>query len=315
MSKKSQFHPDDIELVVAERLKGKTWVEISAKFPGSTPNAIRKLFYRETRDKQSVKPVKILCFDIETTPLLVYSWGLFDQNIPLDMVVEDWSVLSWSAKWVGAPEKEVMYDDTRAQKNVRDDKRILKSIWKLLDEADVVLTQNGKKFDEKKLNARFALHGLGKPSPFRHIDTLQIAKKHFAFTSNKLAYMTEQFCTKYVKSGHKKFPGNQLWIECLKGNIEAFDEMKEYNKLDVLSLEELYVDHLRKWDNTINLNPYHDEEMEYCSCGSTSFVKLNKVATTNLGRYELFKCKSCGKVTQGRTNLLSKEKRKTLRKA
>lgn len=313
MSKK-KWHEADVEKVVAMKMQGKTWIEISAKFPGSTPNMMRKLYFRETRDKKNVKPVKILVFDIETSPILAYTWGLWDQNIPLEMIVEDWSVLSWAAKWVGAPASELMYDDVSMQKDLKDDKRILKRIWALLDEADVVLTQNGKKFDEKKLYARFALHGLGKPSKFRHIDTLQIAKKHFAFTSNKLQYLTEQFCTKYVKSGHKKFPGNMLWIECLKGNPEAWAEMKQYNPMDILSLEELYLDHLRQWDDSINFNVYHDEEMEYCSCGSTDFVKLNKFFTTNVGKFELFRCKSCGKSHQGRQNLLTKDKRKVLRK-
>lgn len=311
MSKKTGWHDADIEKLVSLRLEGKTWVEISAKFPGSTPNMVRKAFYRKTRDNQESKPVKILVFDIETSPILAYVWQLWDQNIPLEMIVRDWTVISWSAKWLGS--EEVIYRDVSKQKDIFDDTKILKEIRDLLDEADCVLTQNGVKFDQKKLYARFILKGIKKPSSFRHIDTLQIAKRHFGFTSNKLQYMTENLCTKYIKSGHKKFPGNKLWVECLKGNPEAWAEMSAYNPLDVLSLEELYMDHLRYWDSSINFNTYHEDDYDTCICGSKSFKKYGFVYS-NLGKYQRWICTSCGKESVERQNLLTKDKRKSLKK-
>lgn len=311
MSIKKHWHEADIEKLVEFRLKGLTWVEISTKFPGSTPNMVRKAFYRYTRDNTESKPVKILCLDIETTPILALVWGLWDQNVSLEQIVEDWSILSFCAKWVGSD--EVIYQDVRGQKNLRDDKKLLKSLWKLMDEADIILHQNGTSFDVPKINARFILNGITPPSSFRNIDTLRIARKHFKFTSNKLAFLTQRLCTKHVKSGHKKFPGISLWVECLKGNEDAFIEMQEYNVLDVLSLEELYVDHLRKWDNTLNLNVYTDHEYHVCSCGSTQFTE-NGFTYSNLGKYKRFRCKKCGAYSIDRENLLTKEKRKSLRK-
>ena len=132
---------------------------------------------------------KILIYDIETAPILGYVWGLWQNNVGLNQIESDWYALSWSAKWLGSPEDEVMYMDQRHAKNIEDDSKMLKDIWKLLDEADIVITQNGKKFDQKKLNARFIMHGMKPPNSYRHIDTLQIAKRVFGFTSNKLEYM------------------------------------------------------------------------------------------------------------------------------
>jgi len=54
--------------------------------------------------------------------------------------------------------------DQRYAKNIEDDSGILREIWKMLDEADIVITQNGRKFDQKKLNARFILNGFKPPS-------------------------------------------------------------------------------------------------------------------------------------------------------
>lgn len=303
-----------IDKLVALRLEGKTWNEIASQFKGQSPNALRKRFYREVRDNKSSskdsKSPKILLLDIETSPLIVYCWGLFDQTIGLNQIIEHSSVLSWSAKWLGS--SVVMYEDTSMQKDIRDDKRILKSIWKLIDEADILLFQNGISFDRKVLNARFISNGMQPPSSCRYIDTMRISKKHFRFTSNKLEHLTNELCTDHRKLSHAKFPGFKLWEQCLAGNPEAWAEMKAYNEMDVLSMEELYYK-LRPWDNSINFNVFHEDFHFQCSCGSTDF-RRNGYVYTNNAKYIRYNCKKCGAESRDTDNLLIKEKRKSLRK-
>lgn len=252
---------------------------------------------------------RVLVFDVETAPIIAHVWGLWENNVALNQIVSDWHLLSWSAKWLD--DKKVMYMDQRHKKSIEDDKELLEGIWKLLDLADVVISQNGKKFDVKKLNARFVMHGMQPPSSFKHIDTLQIAKKYFAFTSNKLEYMTEKLCTKYKKLKHKKFPGHELWNECLKGNKEAWKEMELYNKHDVLSLEELYYK-LIPWDNSINFNLYTESTDHVCKCGSKNLIKKG-YAYTAVSKFQRYKCKECGSESRDRKNLFSKEKRNSLK--
>lgn len=253
---------------------------------------------------------KVLVYDIETAPILGYVWGLWENNVGLNQIFADWHILSWSAKWLHDSADKIMYMDQRNAKNLEDDKVILQGIWDLLDEADIVITQNGKSFDQKKLNARFILNGFKPPSSYRHIDTKQIASKHFKFTSNKLAYMTEELNTVYKKLEHSNFPGFDMWRECMKGNIEAFKEMEIYNKHDVLALEELY-NKLIPWDDSINFNLYHDSLDHICKCGSTSFIK-NGFYYTSAGKYQKHKCKQCGAETRSKENLFTKEKRAAL---
>lgn len=255
--------------------------------------------------------MKILLFDIETAPILGHVWGLWENNVALNQVKSDWYVLSWAAKWLD--NKKIMYADQRRAKNIEDDSKILKQIWSLLDEADVVITQNGKAFDQKKLNARFILNGFQPPSSFRHIDTMLLAKKHFAFTSNKLEYMSDKLCVKYKKLKHSKFSGFDMWKECLAGNIKAWKEMEKYNKYDVLSLEELYKK-LIPWDNGINFNVYADSLGIKCTCGASEFVR-NGYYYTNTSKFQRHRCKSCGSESRDRDNLLSKAKKKSLRAA
>jgi len=251
---------------------------------------------------------KILILDIETAPILGHVWGLWDQNIGLNQIKSDWHVLSWSAKWFG--DKKIMYQDQRTSKSIEDDKKLLEGIWKLLNEADIIVTQNGKAFDQKKLFARFILNGMKPPSSFKHIDTKQIASRHFAFTSNKLEYLTSKLCTKHKKLKTKKFQGFELWKACLAGNKAAWDEMERYNKADVLSLEELYTK-LIPWDSSINFALYSDEPVDICSCGSKEF-KRNGYCYTSVGKYQRHKCIKCGAELRSGQNEFSKEKRQSL---
>ena len=232
---------------------------------------------------------KVLVFDIETSPLLVYSWGLFDLKVSTEQIVQDWAVLSYSAKWLG--EDEIYYDDTSKDSRATDDKRIVQGIWDLLDEADIVIAHNGDKFDIKKLNARFFAHKMRQPSKFRSIDTYRIAKRKFGFTSNKLSYLTSRFNDEgHQKTSHSKYPGFSLWKACLEGKKDAWKEMKEYNVMDVVSLEEL-AKKLMPWDNSINWSMYLNEDT--CSCGSTD-LEPSGFYYTNASKFVKYTCQDCG---------------------
>lgn len=250
---------------------------------------------------------KILVFDIETRPMEVYVWGLGEQHVSYEQIVKDWSVLSFAAKWIG--EKKVYYEDQRNSKNVNNDKKLLQKLWNLLDEADIVLTQNGKNFDSKKVNARFIKHKMRPPSPYKHIDTLQIARKVAAFTSNKLAYTTQELNTKFKKLDHGKFPGLKMWIECLDGNLEAWNEMKRYNIHDVLALEEYY-DSIKAWDSSVNVSLLGSG----CrSCGSYK-IQSRGFEITSAGKQQRYQCQDCGAWCKDSTNLLSKEERSKIKR-
>lgn len=247
--------------------------------------------------------VNILLYDIEISPVLGHVWALWDQNVGLNQINKDWHLLSWSAKWFG--EKEIMYADQRKKKDIENDKAILKELWKLLDKADIVITQNGIKFDTKKVNARFIYHGMQPPSSYRQIDTYRIAKKYFGFTSNKLEYLAKHLKVNHKKLTVRKFDGFELWKQCLAGNQAAWREMEKYNKRDVIVLEEVYK-RLIPWDNSINFSIYFNGP-DVCSCGSRDWKK-NGWKYTNLGKYQRYKCLKCGSEKRSGTNEIKNTK-------
>lgn len=265
--------------------------------------------YRKRPQPFTFSYPKILIIDIETTPLLSYTWGLWRQNVGLNQIYKDWCILSYAAKWFG--DSTIIYSDNRDKDDIEDDSDLLEQMWALLDEADIVIAHNGKGFDFKKMNARFISAGMSPPSSYRKVDTLEIAKRHFNFTSNRLEYLTNLLCEDYQKSVHKEYPGFELWKACMKGEVKAFEEMEKYNIMDVLSLEELFIK-LAPWTDKIpNLDVYyHYETKMTCLCGG-EFAHDGYVYT-NVSAFDRWRCKGCGSEKRGRTNILNKVKRDSL---
>lgn len=280
-----------------------------ANIIGKSKTQVNDLFKFMFDSKQVVQQIKqegprILFIDIETSSLSLAGWRLFDQNFSLNQIERDWFLLSFCAKW--GDSDELFYMDKRNAVDMYDDKEILKTVWTLMNEAHYIVGQNSKRFDVKKLNAKFIEHGFPPPSPYRQIDTLEQSKRSFAFTSHKLEYMTDLLCTKYKKSTHGKFAGYELWRQCLLGNIEAFEEIEEYNKLDVLSLQELY-EKLCVWDTKLpNFSVHNDEVEEQNVWVEDGFV------FSNSAKYQCYRNTQTGQFRRGKTNLLSKEKRQSL---
>lgn len=248
---------------------------------------------------------KILILDIETSPALGYVWRLFKQNVALNQLQKETSVLSWAAKWLG--EDKIFYYDTFIQS----EEYIIGKLKELLDEADCVVTHNGNRFDLPRIRSACVIYGMSPPAPFKSIDTCAIAKKEFGFDSNKLEFIAKILkCTPKMK--RPKFPGFELWSECLKGNPEAWKEMKEYNIQDIETLEEVYLK-LRPWIiNHPNLAVLKEgNEISCPKCGS-EHLQRRGFYHTNTQKYQRYQCQGCGGWHRTRYTEYPKDKRKNI---
>ena len=250
--------------------------------------------------------VKILLFDIETTPMEVYVWGLVGNKYIQPMnVIKDWNVLSWSAKWLF--DSEVMSDIQTPKEAIdRSDSRVIGGVWDLINQANVVIAHNGDRFDLKKLNTRFIMNGYLPPSPYQSIDTLKVAKRNFAFSSNKLDYLGK------IMTNKGKISTNfQLWTDCLAGDKQALHDMLEYNEEDVRLLEEVYVE-LRPWIKSHpNVGVYMEDEV--CpACGSEDVHPNGGYYTTTANKYESYRCDDCGSLSRKLESELSIQGRRKL---
>lgn len=254
---------------------------------------------------------RIATLDIETSPIMAYVWGLFKQFVNLNQIVEDWSILSFSYKWL--TEKKVIHHNTggRGRAKVRDDTALLKKLWAVLDAADIIIAQNGKKFDIKKINARFIQNGMPPPSPYKVVDTMLEARAIAAFTSNKLAWLSDVL-TDQPKDDHKDFPGFELWTECLADNPKAWKAMQKYNDIDIRGTEEVYLKLRPYIIGHPNVAAYNDSEEIQCpKCGGTNMIRRGPTVTQT-GRYHRYSCSDCGGWARSRYTTNSKEKRHSL---
>lgn len=173
---------------------------------------------------------------------------------------------------------------------------MIRSIHKLLDEADAVAHFNGAKFDIPVLNKEFLIHGLDPPAPFKQIDLYQTCKRRFKFASNKL-----DFVSKVLGIGAKvEHKGMELWAGCMNGDAASWRTMEAYNKQDVRLTERLY-ERLKPWiQGHPNVAQYEETgELSCPKCGSENLQSRGvfRAATVTYPRY---KCKDCNSWSRGR---------------
>lgn len=249
---------------------------------------------------------KILVIDIETAPHIAYVWGAWKQNIGFNMFKENGYIMSVAAKW--------LYDDeTFYFENRRDNEEdLLKGTFRLLREADLVIAHNAKRFDIPTLFGRAAALGMSPPAPFKVVDTLEAAKKAFRLPYYSLEYLCELFDVDNKKVKHTKFPGFELWLECLKQNDEAWEEMQTYNRMDVWALEEVYLKMLPWITNHPNIAANMEDDKPRCPKCGHGHINYRGYYHTNAGKYRRFVCIQCGGWSRSRYTELDNDKRKNL---
>lgn len=241
-------------------------------------------------------PAKIALLDIETAPSLGWVWEAYDTNVIA--FEQNWFLLSFAYKFLedDAITCHSLPDYPNYKKDRTDDTLLVEDLWRVFDEADIIVAHNGDAFDVKKSNARFIAHGMPPPSPYKTIDTLKIAKKHFKFESNRLDALG-RFLDLGVKVPHTGF---ELWKGCMRGDAQAWAKMVEYNVQDVALLEKVFVK-LRPWASSLpNLALYSDTPGDcVCpSCGS-DHVQRRGLAYARTTKRQRFQCVSCGSWFQG----------------
>jgi uncharacterized protein YprB with RNaseH-like and TPR domain len=232
--------------------------------------------------------VKVLFLDLETTPMTAHTWGLWDQNISINQILDHTEVMCFGAKWKG--KDKVIFKSSHHHGK----KEMLQEIHKLIDEADAVVGWNSAAFDMKHLNREFLEAGMFPPSPTKDIDLMRAVKAKFKFPSNKLDYVAQ----KLGVGAKVKHSGFDLWIKCMAGNNKAWKEMKEYQIQDVELLVELY-DKLLPWIPAHPNTALYDDVEGGCTSCSSLRLERRGFAISSTGKYQRYQCKDCGSWMKG----------------
>ena len=260
--------------------------------------------YIEKEYKNNGAPV-VAVLDIETLPMIAYTWGMFDQDISGEQIVSDSCILSWAGKYLNSPQ---MYSDilTPEEASTRDTRRIAQSCWDFLSRVDVVIGHNFANFDAKYINTAFLTHGLP-PLKYIIVDTLQVARNNFRFSSNKMKFINEHLGIRN-KLDNSGFP---LWRACSEGDPKSLNEMLSYNVGDIGATEELYY-RVRPYVRNFNTALYSEIDSEVCPVCGSSDLHNEGYYYTPAGKWQSVRCSDCGCLSRRKDNLLTRDKRKSL---
>ena len=231
--------------------------------------------------------LKILALDIEIMPAAVWTYDLWQPIIGHRQIISPSRIMCYSAQWVGT--KKTLFDSEHH--NEGNYLGMLKGLYDLVSEADVIMGWNSKRFDWPWIEGSFLLEGWSAPPPVKHIDMFQVAKQHSRFLSRKLDYVSELL----LKDRKIDVNTMQLALECNSQDAavreRAWNKMRRYSIKDTKLLLPLF-DEMKSFIKM----PHPADPTNPFSCHSCGSNKLQKrgTAKTLTGHYQRLVCRDCG---------------------
>jgi len=234
------------------------------------------------------QPIKRLFFDIETSPMIVYSWRVgWKINLPYDNIIQDWKIICISYSWNGSDKvHNLTWDKNQC------DKKMLIDFIKLANTADEIIAHNGDRFDIKKIRTRCIYHRIPMFPKYRTLDTLKKARGGFSFNSNRLDYIA-----KFLGVGAKlEHEGFDMWVKCLDGDKQALKDMVKYCDMDIIVLKDVYYALQPYVKPNTHAGVHKGNEKYSCPiCGNSEDLILLKNDVTEKGTISrVMECNSCG---------------------
>lgn len=246
---------------------------------------------------------KILLFDIENAPSLGWFYDLWKEGNIVGTKSEQY-FLCFAYKWLGdSTVRAFSLPDFKGYKPASEnDELLVRELWKLFDEADILIAHNGDHFDIRKANARFAYYNLPPPAPYKTVDTLKVARRYFNFTSNKLDNLGD-----HLGYGRKMVhTGFTLWKGCMTGDPDSWKKMVQYNKRDVVLLEQIYK-HFLPWIQNHPNTAVMSELPDGCPNCASPNLKKEGFSYTRTGKRQQYSCLNCRAWTSGPIIKVTKE--------
>lgn len=246
-----------------------------------------KLNNRPKKLQGAARDARILTIDIERTPGLARIFDPKTNFVPWSRWVEDPETICFAARWYGSKEPifEAKWIDQEA---------MVRRSWELYDEAEAVITFNGKRFDNKHLKAMWFEAGLPMPRPWKDIDLFPVAKQ-FGYISSSLDYVTRRL----GRPGKVLHYDMEMAFDAVNGDEKAQRKLRKYNIGDIELTEWLY-DRFRGWipNHPFLGAPLGDERV--CNqCGSEKLKLQHTRYRAVVVDFALYKCQHCGANVRG----------------
>jgi uncharacterized protein YprB with RNaseH-like and TPR domain len=249
----------------------------------------------------------IMFWDIETAMMenivKTYDLKMYSNYLPHKTISRPVTIVcaSWKQKGkntIGV--SSVLHDKKRFKECHYDDYTVVKALADVVNHADIIVAHNGDKFDWRRLQARCLYHGIPAPKKPLMIDTLKIARREFYLESNSLSYLA-----RYLKIDDKDETPD--WYKVFEGDVDEIKNCIEYNKQDVLVLEQIYLRllNLGYIRNHPNLNVIQQTTDCCKACGHDKLKEIGFEDKTTT-RYKLLRCDNCNTINRHRVNVSGK---------
>ena len=195
------------------------------------------------------------------------------------------STLCFTAKW---------YDRARpifvaAWDNPDDPYHCARAAWDLYCQADLVITYNGDKADNKWLASDWAMADLGPPSPWKSVDLYKVARSAFSFESKSLRHLCDRLGVEN-KDGHYDAAEAK---RAAAGHRASQRNLRRYNTQDTIVTQGV-ADRLGPWiKGWPHVGVFTGQERCCFRCGSED-LRQDGYTATAVTLYALLRCADCG---------------------
>lgn len=252
--------------------------------------------------KKEAKKLKYCYWDLENSLMEGRFFRVRDENIPPHRITKHSHLLSIA--WAFNDEEPQSLRMTPEDVKTGNDLALVVKMIEVINEADVIVTYNGKRFDWGVLATRALAYGLPPLKKVAHIDLFQDTKT-FRFPSRSM-----QAVSMYLGlDGKIATSGGYLWEKCAdwwkrEECEEALIKMEIYNRQDIEATRDLHY-RLQGWGTSVNIgtiiNELTDDNSLRCvHCGSANISKMDKMTITSTSSFSLYRCdeKDCRGVSR-----------------
>lgn len=205
---------------------------------------------------------RILLYDLETTHNILAKFDLKEEYTSHLNIIQERFIVCAAWQWFGEKKihsVSVLDDARRFDRNHTDDFHVVKTLVDLINSADVIVAHNGNSFDNRYVQTRALVHGVGPYAPVTSIDTYRTAKSKFYLNSHRLDYLG-----RLLKVGGKMDTPSGLWLKALKGDRAAIKTMLAYNKVDVQVLNGVFKKLIPYMSDAVNRELFGGTGCPYC---------------------------------------------------
>lgn len=138
-------------------------------------------------------PYKLLCYDIETTPLLGWIWRPGEQYVGHNQLLKGYfnytHIMCITYRWAHEKKTHILTWGT----GLEDEKQMIIDFDAIVKQADVVIGKNNNRFDDKHINTIRMIHDLPCDTSWitKCDDLEKQMRKHFNVASYSLDYFSE----------------------------------------------------------------------------------------------------------------------------